>query len=73
MLVRAQDGSYVWGKYYQNHRLAKNSTTYLGLVYACKFSRDDQKIVVSGQVNFFRSFIGTLNVTDGSFIDTVLF
>ena len=32
----------------------------------------EQKILISGQVNFFKAFIGTINATDGTFIDSYL-
>ncbi len=32
----------------------------------------DQKIIVSGQLNFYKSFLGILNATDGTFIDTIV-
>lgn len=70
MLVRAHDGSFLWGKYYQNKQV--NATVYMGLFYACKF-QSDQKILVSGQANFYKGFIGSINVTDGNFIDTMIF
>lgn len=63
MVVKAQDGSYLWGKYYQDR--VSNSTNYLGLLYQCKYMTD-QKIVVSGQVNFYKAFVGLVNATDGT-------
>ena len=32
----------------------------------------DQKIIVSGQLNFYKSFLGIVNATDGTFIDTIV-
>ena len=70
MMVNSTDGSYIWGKYYQNK--AKNATDYLGLFYGCKFV-SDQKLIISGQVNFFKPFVGTMNAADGNFIEGTLF
>ena len=35
MMVRAEDGSYVWGKYYQDKQ--NDATDYVGLISSCKF------------------------------------
>lgn len=70
LMVNSTDGSYIWGKYYQNK--AVNATDYMGLFYSCKFV-SDQKLIISGQVNFFKPFIGVMNATDGSFIEGTLF
>ncbi len=69
-MVNATDGSYIWGKYYQN--MPSKATNYLGLIYGCKFV-SDQKLIISGQVNFFKPFIGVMNATDGTFIEGTLF
>jgi hypothetical protein len=64
--VDSRDGSYIWGKYYQDK--AANSQVYLGLFYTCRFV-SEQKIIVSGQLNFYKSFIGIMNATDGTFLE----
>ena len=33
----------------------------------------DQKILISGQVNFYRAFVGVVNATDGTMIQTAVF
>lgn len=70
MKVDARDGSYIWGKYYQDKQF--NATYYMGLFYQCKFV-SDQKIIVSGQLNFFRSFIGVVNASSGAFMEAYTF
>lgn len=70
MVVRAQDGGYVWGRYYQDR--AANASIYLGLANRCVFV-SDQKILISGQVNFYRAFVGVINATDGTMIQTAVF
>jgi len=70
MVVRAQDGGYLWGRYYQDR--AANASIYLGLANRCVFV-SDQKILISGQVNFYRAFIGVINATDGTMIQTAVF
>jgi hypothetical protein len=70
MMVNSTDGSYIWGKYYQNN--VANATDYMGLFYSCKFV-SDQKLIISGQVNFFKPFIGVMNASDGTFIEGTLF
>jgi hypothetical protein len=44
----------------------------LGLFYGCKFV-SDQKLIISGQVNFYLPFIGVMNANDGAFIEGTLF
>ncbi len=70
LMVNSTDGSYIWGKYYQNK--AANASDYMGLFYACKFV-SDQNLIVSGQVNFYKPFIGFMNAIDGLFIEGTLF
>ena len=65
MVVRAQDGGYVWGRYYQDR--VSNATFYLGLINRCTFV-SDQKILISGQLNFYRAFVGVVNASDGTMI-----
>ena len=55
----------MWGRYYQDR--TSNATNYLGLVNRCVYV-SDQKILISGQVNFFKAFVGVLNATDGTMI-----
>lgn len=33
----------------------------------------DQKILISGQVNFYKAFIGIVNASDGTMIQTAVF
>ena len=70
MMVNSTDGSYIWVKYYQNN--VANATDYMVLFYSCKFV-SDQKLIISGQVNFFKPFIGVMNASDGTFIESTLF
>ncbi|CDW84828.1 UNKNOWN [Stylonychia lemnae] len=65
LLVNADDGTYIWGKYFQDNET--NSTGYIGLINVCKFSNGNtQQILVAGQINFYRPFLGIVKM-DGSF------
>lgn len=44
----------------------------MGLFYHCKFI-SDQKILVSGQLNFFKAFVGIVNANDGTFLEAYAF
>eukprot|EP00347_Sterkiella_histriomuscorum_P011756 403371220 len=61
MMVKADDGTYMWGKYYQNS--VTNATMYVGLINVCKFTNlSPQKVMVAGQINFYRPFFGFIDM-----------
>ena len=56
MKVNSNDGSYVWGNYYQSSD--STASTYLGLINACKYDKNSERIVIAGQLNFYKGYVG---------------
>ena len=63
MAINPYDGSYKWGKYYQDN--SSTSGSYIGLIHTCRYNQNNNFIAVSGQLNFYRPFIGTFNPLTG--------
>ena len=65
LMINANDGTYVWGKYFQD--IASNPTNYIGLIKVCKFvqSGGTTRILFAGQINFYKGAVGLINL-DGT-------
>jgi len=65
LLINANDGTYVLGKYFQD--TASNPSNYLGLIEVCKFVNygGTTRILISSLINFYKGAVGLINL-DGT-------